>query len=98
MKTILNKLTIFYSLGIILAIVGVIIFFILINGTGLYDAMVAGFILIGFIPLLLIIIADRVCVKRYGVKKVNKVELYILGIWFAMDILIFILDWIGIFN
>jgi hypothetical protein len=60
--------------------------------------MVAGFILIGFIPLLLIIIADRVCVKRYGVKKVNKVELYILGIWFAMDILIFILDWIGIFN
>jgi len=85
------KGTLFFILGI-LGFVGVAAT-VTILGTGhsAPDKLMAIYIgIFGLIPILLLLIVDRICVWKFGATKVNKVEMYILGIF----ILLFVLNWI----
>ncbi|MCS4225447.1 hypothetical protein [Sphingobacterium sp. BIGb0165] len=83
------------TLFFILAILGLmgIAATVTILGTGpsAPDKLMAIYIgIFGLIPILLLLIVDRICVWKFGATKVNKVEMYILGIF----ILLLILNWI----
>ena len=81
-----NKLTIFLVIGILM-IIGCAYF-----GTGVSasDAMAGAYLILAIIPISIIIIIDRICVWKFGVKKVNKTQLYILcGL-----ISLFVINWI----
>jgi len=63
---------------------------ILINHNGMNHRL-QGWVNLLWLPLLFIILAiDRTCVWKFGVKKVNKVQLTIL----STLILLFIINWI----
>lgn len=74
--------TIFFIIGII-TIIGLIYFSI--------DSGLAGaYMQVAIIPILLLLIIDRICVWKFGAKKVNKTQLYILcGL-----ISLFVINWI----
>jgi len=76
------KITIFLIIGI-LSIIGLIYFSI---GSGLAGAYMQIFI----IPILFLLIVERICVWKYGAKKVNKIQLYILG----SLIFLFLINWL----
>jgi hypothetical protein len=46
--------------------------------------------LFGLIPVVIIMIIDRICVWKFGVKKVNTIQFYIAGIVLSL----FILNWV----
>ena len=73
------KNTIFLALSLI-TVVGIIVSsIILMNYYGM-DGRLQGWVNLLWIPLpIFIIIIDRICVRKYDTKKVNKTELYILG-------------------
>ena len=70
-----NKLTIFLVIGILM-IIGCAYF-----GTGVSasDTMAGAYLIVAIIPISFIIIIDRICVWKFGAKKVNKIQIYILG-------------------
>ena len=70
-----NKLTLFLVIGIF-TIIGCVYF-----GTGVSasDTMAGAYLILAIIPISFIIIIDRICVWKFGTKKVNKIQLYILG-------------------
>ncbi|MDF2475924.1 MAG: uncharacterized protein K0S24_1407 [Sphingobacterium sp.] len=85
------KGTLFLILGI-LGFIGVVAA-IAILGTGhsAPDKLMAIYIgIFGLIPILLLLIIDRICVWKFGTAKVNKIEVYILGTF----MLLFVLNWI----
>ncbi|WP_293945932.1 MULTISPECIES: hypothetical protein [unclassified Sphingobacterium] len=85
------KGTFFLILGI-LGFIGVVTT-VAILGTGhsAPDKLMAIYIgIFGLIPILLLLIIDRICVWKFGTAKVNKIEVYILGTF----ILLFVLNWI----
>lgn len=73
------KNTIFLTLSLI-GLVGIIVSsIILMNNYGM-DGRLQGWVNLLWIPLpIFIIIIDRISVRKYDTKKVNKTELYILG-------------------
>lgn len=73
------KNTLFLTLSLI-GLLGILISsIILINSNGM-NARLQGWVNLLWIPLpILILIIDRMCVKKHPVKNVNKTELYILG-------------------
>ncbi|CAM3723099.1 hypothetical protein [Sphingobacterium prati] len=90
-KFLKTKGTLFLILGI-LGFIGVVaIVAILGTGNSAPDKLMAMYIgIFGLIPMLLLLIIDRICVWKFGTVKVNKIELYILGIF----MLLFVLNWI----
>lgn len=85
------KGTLFLILGI-LGFIGVVTT-VAILGTGhsAPDKLMAIYIgIFGLIPILLLLIIDRICVWKFGTAKVNKIEVYILGTF----MLLFVLNWI----
>ena len=74
-----RNLTLFFVLGILSIIAGIIYALILINGNSAEDGLMGIYILFCLIPILLIIVIDRFLVKRFGNQKVNKVQFYFLG-------------------
>ncbi|OCA78861.1 hypothetical protein BBH99_07145 [Chryseobacterium contaminans] len=81
-----SKLTLFLISGILSLLIGLFFSYMAFSADGLAGM----YILLGLIPVVLIIITDRICVWRFGAKKVNKVQFYIAGIF----IMLFILNWI----
>ena len=77
-----NKLTIFLVIGILM-IIGCAYF-----GTGVSasDAMAGAYLIVSIIPISFIIIIDRICVWKFGAKKVNKIQIYILGTFILLFI------------
>jgi prepilin signal peptidase PulO-like enzyme (type II secretory pathway) len=75
----------------LLSIIGILISsIVMINGNGM-DQRLQGWVNLLWLPLvILFIIIDRICVGKFGVKAVNKVELYVLGIL----VILFIINWI----
>lgn len=60
------------------------------TGVSASDAMAGAYLILAIIPISIIIIIDRICVWKFGVKKVNKTQLYILcGL-----ISLFVINWI----
>ncbi|MGX7668762.1 hypothetical protein [Flavobacterium pedocola] len=86
----LKTTTLFFILSLI-AFSGILISsVIMINQNGM-DARLQGWVNLLWLPLpVLVITIDRICVRKFGAKKVNKNELYIL----AILIMLFIINWI----
>jgi hypothetical protein len=84
-----KKMTIFFILSII-AILGLIISsIIMINQNGMNERL-QGWVNLLWLPLpIVILVADRICARKFGVEGVNKVEAYILGTL----MLLFLLNW-----
>ena len=90
-KFLKTKGTLFFILGI-LGFIGIAAT-VVILGTGhsAPDKLMAVYIgIFGLVPILLLLIVDRICVWKFGTAKVNKVELYILGAF----ILRFVINWV----
>ena len=62
------------------------------TGVSASDAMAGAYLIFAIFPISIIIITDRFCVWKYGAKKVNKTQLYILCGLFSL----FVVNWIRI--
>mgnify|MGYP003605356835 FL=1 len=49
------------------------------TGVSASDAMAGAYLIFAIFSISIIIITDRFCVWKFGSKKVNKIQLYILG-------------------
>ncbi|BAP33396.1 uncharacterized protein CHSO_4359 [Chryseobacterium sp. StRB126] len=85
-----SKLTLFLILGILSLLIGLFFSYTAFTSVSAADGLAGMYILLGLIPVVILIIADRICVRKFGAKKVNKVQFYIIGIL----VLLFILNWI----
>ncbi|MCV9929545.1 hypothetical protein OIU83_17925 [Flavobacterium sp. LS1R49] len=74
-----KNLTLFFVTGILSIITGIIYAIILINGNSAEDGLMGIYILFWLIPILLIILIDRFMVRKFGSRKVNKVQFSSLG-------------------
>lgn len=85
-----NKVTIFFTLSILSILIGGLIAIVLYTGVSAPDKLAAMYILFGLIPISLIIVIDRIFVWKYGAKKVNRIQLYIVIIF----MLLFVVNWL----
>jgi hypothetical protein len=80
-----KNLTLFFLLGILSILAGIIYAIILINGNSAEDGLMGIYILFGLIPVFIILFIDRLLVRKFGNQKVNKAQLYfflfILLLW-----------------
>ncbi|WP_343696022.1 hypothetical protein [Flavobacterium sp.] len=80
-----KNLTLFFLLGIISILAGIIYAIILITGNSAQDGLLGIYILMGLLPVFLVLLIDRLLVKRFGNQKVNKVQfsflLFIILLW-----------------
>jgi hypothetical protein len=74
-----KNLTLFFFLGILSIIAGIIYAIILINGNSAEDGLMGIYILFGLIPVSLVLLIERLLVRKFGNQKVNKVQFYFLG-------------------
>jgi hypothetical protein len=74
----MKNLTLFFVLGILAIIAGLVYAIILITGNSAQDGLMGVYILLGLIPLLLFLVLDRFLAKKFGNQKVNKVQFSIL--------------------
>ncbi|RLJ31608.1 hypothetical protein CLU97_1044 [Chryseobacterium sp. 7] len=81
----------FFIAGIIAMISGLIAAIVLMKGSSVPDVLF-GYILFGLVPLLLVIIIDRILVWKFGNKNVNKVQFSILVLIVFLWIVRFVLD------
>ncbi|SDK92174.1 hypothetical protein SAMN04487898_11328 [Pedobacter sp. ok626] len=85
-----KKMTIFLVICL-MSILGIIISSIILINTNGMDQRLQGWVNLLWLPLvILFLIVDRICVRKFGVKAVNKVELYILSI----VIILLLINWI----
>jgi hypothetical protein len=83
----LNKMTVFFALGL-LSLLGIIVSSIILTTRNGMNERLQGWVNLLWLPVpILIIIIDRICLKKYGVKKSNKIQLYILGALILLFIL-----------
>ncbi|MDR6370475.1 hypothetical protein J2795_002187 [Chryseobacterium bernardetii] len=78
MKKQFQNWTLFFILGIIAIIAGLIASVILMTGVSAADGLFGMYILFSLIPILLVIIIDRISVWKFGNKNVNKVQFSLL--------------------
>lgn len=80
-----KNITLFSFLGILSILVGIIYAIILITGNSAQDGLLGIYILFGLIPVSLVILIDRLLVRKFGNQKVNKVQfsflLFIILLW-----------------
>jgi hypothetical protein len=92
MKKQFQNWTLFFIAGIIAMITGLIAAIVLMNGSSAPDALFGMYILFGLVPLLLVIIIDRILVWKFGNKNVNKVQFFILLLIVFLWIVRFVLN------
>ncbi|GEM63763.1 hypothetical protein SF1_17450 [Sphingobacterium faecium NBRC 15299] len=90
MEFIKNKVTIFFALSILSILIGIFISIVLYTGVSAADKLAVMYIIFGGIPVFLVMVIDRIFVWKFGAKKVNRVELYIIIVFFV----VFVLNWI----
>ncbi|CAD0224413.1 hypothetical protein KYG33_20620 [Chryseobacterium sp. D764] len=78
MKKQFQNWTLFFIAGIIAIIGGLIGSIILMTGVSAADGLFGMYILFSLLPILLVIIIDRLLVWKFGNKNVNKVQFSIL--------------------
>lgn len=86
----IRKLTLFLIVGILSLLIGLFFSYTAFTSVSAADGLAGMYILLGLIPVVLIIIIDRICVWKFGARKVNKVQFYIAGIL----VFLFIMNWI----
>ena len=74
-----KNLTLFFVSGILSIVAGIIYSIILINGNSAEDGLLRIYILFGLIPVSIVLLIDRLLVRKFGNQKVNKVQFYFLG-------------------
>lgn len=74
-----KNLTLFFVFGILSIITGIIYAIILINGNSAEDGLMGIYILFSLIPVSLVLLIDRLLVRKFGNQKINKVQFYFLG-------------------
>lgn len=89
-NTITGTLTLFFVLGVLSILIGIVFSIIAFDSVSAQDGLAGMYALFGLIPVVIIMIIDRICVWKWGPEKVNKVQFYIAGIF----IVLFILNWI----
>lgn len=85
-----NQLTLFFVLSLVSILCVIIFSIIAFNSVSAQDGLAGMYALFGLIPIVIIMILDRICVWKLGAKKVNKIQFYIAGI----ILLLFILNWV----
>jgi len=74
------KITVFFILSWIALFDLIISFIVMINQLGM-DQRLQGWVNLLWLPLpVLTLIIDRLCIRKFGTKNVNKIELYILAL------------------
>jgi phosphatidylserine synthase len=85
-----KNITLFFFLGIPSILAGIIYAIILITGNSAQDGLLGIYILFGLIPVSLVILIDRLLVRKFGNQKVNKVQfsflLFIILLWIVRAI------------
>ncbi|KQX11519.1 hypothetical protein [Flavobacterium sp. Root420] len=74
-----KNLTLFFVSGVLSIIAGIIYAIILINGNSAEDGLMGIYILFSLIPVSLVLLIDRLLVRKFGNQKINKVQFYFLG-------------------
>lgn len=92
MKKQFQNWTLFFITGIIAMIAGLIAAIVMMNGPSAPDALFGMYILFSLVPLLLVIIIDRILVWKFGNKNVNKVQFSILLLIVFLWIVRFVLN------
>ncbi|MGH1515919.1 hypothetical protein [Chryseobacterium sp. JK1] len=94
MKTQFKNWTLFFVAGSIAIIAGLLVSIILMNGVSAPDALFGMYILMSLLPLLLIVVIDRILVWKFGNKPVNKIQFSLVAfaafLWmirFVMDVI-----------
>lgn len=79
-----KKTTVFFVISLI-SILGIIVSsLIMINQNGMNQRL-QGWVNLLWLPLpIVILIIDRICVRKFEVKNVNRIQLYILGTLFLL--------------
>ncbi|WP_222536901.1 hypothetical protein [Pedobacter polysacchareus] len=86
-KQFFNNLTIFYVLSLI-ALLGIIVSsIIMVNQNGMNQRL-QGWVNLLWLPLPIVtLVIDRIWLKKSGLKKTNKIQLYILGAFILIVVL-----------
>jgi hypothetical protein len=92
MKKQFQNWTLFFIAGIIAIIAGLITSIILITGNSAADGLFGMYLLFSLVPVLLVIIIDRILVWKLGNKNVNKVQFSILLLIVFLWIVRFVLN------
>lgn len=92
MKKQFQNWTLFFITGIIAMIARLIAAIVMMNGPSAPDALFGMYILFSLVPLLLVIIIDRILVWKFGNKNVNKVQFSILLLIVFLWIVRFVLN------
>ncbi|WP_124530511.1 hypothetical protein [Chryseobacterium sp. KBW03] len=92
MKKQFQNWTLFFIAGIIAIIAGLITSIILITGNSAADGLFGMYLLFSLVPVLLVIIIDRILVWKFGNKNVNKVQFSILLLIVFLWIVRFVLN------
>jgi hypothetical protein len=92
MKTQFKKWTLFFILGIAAIMTGLAVSIILMTGASAPDALFGMYLLLGLIPVLLVVVTDRILVWKFGNKIVNKVQVSILAFVALLWIVRFVVD------
>lgn len=78
MKRQFQNWTLFFILGLLTLIAGIVAAIVLMTGVSAPDALYGMFILLWMIPVVVVIIIDRILVRKFGHKAVNKIQFFIL--------------------
>ena len=92
MKKFLKSLTIFFIVGTVFFLIGIYGLYMVGMG-GINESIFGIYVSLFLLPTSVVILAiDRICVWKFGSKKVNKIELYILLGYIGIEII----SWIGL--
>jgi len=86
----LQNLTVFFVLGILMLLFGIPYSILLITGNSAQDGLQGIYLLFGIVPVLLVLLIDRILVRKFGSRKINTVQLYFFGIIALLWIIRFI--------
>lgn len=86
MKKQFKNWTLFFILGLITIVLGVVASIVMMTSVSASDSLYGMYILLWMIPVALVVIIDRILVSKFGNRAVNKIQFAIL--------LLFVLLWI----
>ncbi|MGL6127420.1 hypothetical protein BBI01_04130 [Chryseobacterium artocarpi] len=78
MKKQFKNWTLFFILGLVTIVLGVAASIVMMTSVSAPDTLYGMFILLWMIPVALVVIIDRILVRKFGNKRVNKIQFSIL--------------------
>lgn len=87
-----QNLTLFFIFCMLMLIIGIPYSILLINGNSAQDGLLGIYLLFGIIPVLFVLLIDRILVRKFGGRKVNTVQLCFLGLILLLWVVRFIVN------